>query len=305
MLARLISLTIVTVENRNSRVYLYLVSISSTQRMQAYAKKALILSAFFIAYFLLIPSALAENCSSSKLSPAEKATVKWVYDGDTLLLNDKRKIRIIGIDTPEVKHHKQKAQAYGAKAREALRELLNRFNYRVLLRYSVEKKDRYSRQLAHVYLPDGTNLSNWLLERGYAKTMPFPPNIRLAKCYQRAEYMAQQKSLRIWRYDNNNNNQIKTAKTLPQKASGSIRFQGVIKKIKHHKKSSVLIFKDHFKGHSKKTIRIKIKNKNLKYFKKRKLSAFKGKTIIVSGTLRNRKGKRTIYINHPTQLKVL
>ena len=238
------------------------------------------------------------NCSSSQLSPSEKATVKWVYDGDTLLLQDKRKIRIIGIDTPEVKHHKQKAQAYGAKAREALRELLKKQNYQILLRYGKEKQDKYKRTLAHVFLPDGTNISNWLLERGYAKTFAFPPNTILANCYQVVEETAQNNALRIWRYKKN---QIKTIETLSARYTGYIRFKGVVNKIKHHKKSLIMTFE----GNRKRPIRLKIKKKNLKYFKKFKIDSLKNKTILVTGILRSRYGKRTIYVNYPTQLKII
>jgi len=273
-----------------------------SKRCHKHIKKALVSSAFFfVANFLLFLFAtpiLAANCTSPQLTPPEKATVKWVYDGDSLLLRDKRKIRIIGIDTPEVKHHQQKAQAYGAKAREALRELLKSHDYQVYLRYGAERKDRYSRILAHVYLPDGTNISNWLLERGYAKTLAIPPNIKLAKCYQKDEEKAQQQSLKIWRYKKN---QIKTVEKLSQRSSGYIRLEGTIKKIKRHKKSLIL----EFKGNSKKRIRVKIQKKNLKYFKALKFDKLLNKTILVTGTLRKRYGKRTIYVNYPTQLKVL
>ncbi len=265
-------------------------------------KKALVSGAFFIAIiyllFFSISPVLAANCISPQLTPPEKASVKWVYDGDSLLLKDNRKIRVIGIDTPEVKHHKQKAQAYGAKAREALRELLKSHNYQVYLRYGAERYDRYSRILAHVYLADGTNISNWLLERGYAKTMSIPPNITLANCYLKAEEKAQQQRLKIWRYKQN---QIKTVQMLSQRSSGYIRLKGKVKKIKYHKKSLIL----EFKGNSKKSVRVKIQKKNLKYFKILKFKKLINKTILVTGILRKRYGKRTIYVNYPTQLKIL
>ncbi len=264
-------------------------------------KKASTLDAFFVAVFLLlfcINPAQAKNCSSSKLGSPEKAQVKWVYDGDTLLLKDKRKIRVIGIDTPEVKHHKQKSQAYAAKAREALRELLKRFNYHIILRYGAEKRDRYSRDLAHVYLPDGTNIANWLLQRGYAKSMPIPPNIALARCYKIAEQKAQQQHLRIWRYQEN---QIKTATTLSPRYTGYIRLEARVKQLKHYKKSLIIMLD----SNSRRTLRIKIKKKNLNYFKTLNLNKLRNKTIIVTGILKSHYGKRTIYVNYPTQLQIL
>lgn len=267
-------------------------------------EKALNLSAFFIACLLCLTSilssfpAFADSCSTRLLSTPEKASVKWVYDGDTLLLRDKRKIRVIGIDTPEVKHHKQKAQAYGAKAREALREKLNKYQYHILLRYGKEHQDKYGRTLAHVFLPDGTNISNWLLERGYARALAFPPNIALANCYRLSEQKAQDKSLRIWRYKNH---QIKTKDSLSNTFSGYVRYQGKIIDIKKHKKSVILILE----GNSKRPLRIKIKKKHLKYFKSLKINALWHKTILVSGILRNRKGTRTIYVSYPTQISII
>jgi len=86
------------------------------------------MGAFFVpvicAIFIIPLTFAGEICPAPANCSLENAKVKWVYDGDTLLLTDKRKIRIIGVDTPETRHHKQRAEAYGAKAKEALREKL-------------------------------------------------------------------------------------------------------------------------------------------------------------------------------------
>ena len=254
--------------------------------------------AFVTSVFLSSHFVNAENCISNKLSAPENATVKWIYDGDSLLLTDKRKIRIIGIDTPETKHHKQKAQAYGAKAREALRELLKSFNYQVTLRYGKERKDKYKRTLAHVYLPDGTNISNWLLEQGYAKILAFPPNIALADCYKKSEEIAQAQLLKIWRYKGN---QIKQASSLPRRINGYVRLEGTISRIKRFRKTLIMELESNSKSH----IQIKIKKRNLPYFSKIDPDKLWNKTIIVTGLLKNKKGKRTLYLNHPSQLIVI
>ncbi len=264
-------------------------------------KKALRKGAFFafVTSVLLVSHfANADNCVSKKLSSPESATVKWVYDGDTLLLTDKRKIRIIGIDTPETKHHKQKAQAYGAKAREALRELLQQFDYQITLRYGKERKDKYKRTLAHIYLSDGTNISNWLLEQGYAKTLAFPPNIALAECYKKSEEIAQAQSLKIWRYKGN---QIKQASSLPRRINGYVRLEGTVSKIRRFRKTLIMELESNTKSH----IEIKIKKRNLSYFNEIDPDKLWNKTIIVTGLLKNKKGRRTLYLSHPSQLKVI
>ena len=43
-------------------------------------------------------------------------TVKWVNDGDTIVLINGWRVRYIGIDAPEIDHENQKAQPYGYKA---------------------------------------------------------------------------------------------------------------------------------------------------------------------------------------------
>ncbi len=259
-------------------------------------KKALLLSAFFV-FFLSVSQSYADQCDSDYLSKPETATVKWVYDGDTILLTDKRKIRIIGIDTPEVKHHKQKAQAYGAKAREALRELLKRHDYNVTLRFGKEKKDRYSRVLAHVFTPDNINISSWLLAQGFAKTMSIPPNIQLADCYKEVESEAQEQSLRIWKLKRN---KLTDAATLSLRKRGFVRLRGVVTKVSEYRKTLTM----ELESTSKHPIIIKIRKANRRYFKKLDQNKLWGQTIRVSGVLKKRRGKRVIYLNHSSQLEL-
>ncbi len=259
------------------------------------------MSVFFMSViYSLFFSALvfADECNSDVLSDANLVTVKWVYDGDTLLLTDKRKIRLIGIDTPEVKHHKQRKQAYSAKAREALRELLKKNNYKVTLRYGDERKDRYARTLAHVYTPNGINVSTWLLEKGFASTLIFPPNIKLADCYKKSESHAQQLSLGIW---NLKRNKIRLADKLPKRVKGQVRLKGKIRKVTQHKKSIIMELDSASKSH----IQIKIKKQNFRYFKNLDTDKLWDKTIIISGYLKNKRNKRTISLKHPSQLRVV
>lgn len=177
----------------------------------------------------------ADSCDLVTQTNVEKAIVKWVYDGDTLLVTDtdgskKRKIRIIGIDTPEVKHHKQKAQMYGAKAKEELRVLIKDANYQIFLEFDKEKRDRYKRDLAHVYLANGSNISEWLLEQGFAKTLVIPPNVKYAECYKSAERIAQQQKKRIWKLKGN---RVKTTRDLKSRSKGYVRLKGKISRIKN------------------------------------------------------------------------
>jgi len=289
---RLISLTTATVENNQA-----------TTLLARYFEKALFMGAFFI-LLLFLPSILfaQQSCALSPKSSVEYAKVKWVYDGDTLLVtdqkgNNKRKIRIIGIDTPEVKHHQQKAQLFGSKAREELRALLKKHNYQIILEFDKDKRDRYDRELAYTYLKNGDSISEWLLIRGYAKTLIIPPNVRHADCFKKAEKIAQAKKLRLWKLKNN---QIKTVKELKNKTKGYIRLKAKIRRIKESKKTIILEVESRFK----KPLQLRIKKKHLNYFKSIKLDKLVNQEVLVTGRLKKKKGKRTINLYHSSQLVI-
>ena len=260
------------------------------------------MGAFFVpaiyAFFITPPTFASETCPAPRNSSLENAKVKWVYDGDTLLLTDKRKIRIIGIDTPETRHHKQKAEPYGAKAKEALRGKLKQSNYAIKLLYGKEKKDRYSRTLAHVFLKDGTNISSWLLEQGFAKTLTIPPNVKFAHCYKSIETSAQQNNQNIWK---TKRHQLQKATSLNTKTKGYIRLKGEVRKLKKRSKSITF----NISNNQKKPIQVKIKNRNLRYFKSVNFDTLNGKSIIVSGMLKNKRNKRVIQLSHPSQLQII
>jgi len=96
------------------------------------------------------------------------------------------------------------------------------------------------------------------------------------------------------------------AKSLPRRINGYVRLQGKISKIKRYRKSLIM----ELESNSKSPIRVKIKKRNMRYFNKAEFKEINpdklwNKTIIVTGLLKNKKGKRTLYLNYPTQLKVV
>ena len=247
--------------------------------------KALILGAFVV-------STAAFACQSGEVS--KPVGVKFVYDGDTLYLKDNRKVRIIGMNTPEVRHHNQTAEAYGAEATEALRELLYKHHNQVQLQIGTDAYDRYGRLLAHVFLADGTNVSEWMLTHGFATTLFIPPNLNYLDCYVKAERKAQRKQLNIWKQKAFH---LQVADLIDKNYTGYTRLVGRVKKIKHNKRSFIIYLRG--------GIRIKITQANLHYFKHVKLDELQGKKISVAGLLRKKGKSRTIHVKHPVYLKVL
>ena len=118
----------------------------------------------------------------------ERAKVRYVIDGDTVVLTDGRKVRIIGIDTPELGHDGRPDQPYARQARRYLAGILHAPHNEIELAYDRDRYDHYHRTLAHVFLPDGSNIDALILARGLATPLVIPSNLAFLNCYSgRAE----------------------------------------------------------------------------------------------------------------------
>lgn len=116
----------------------------------------------------LFPLFLAAFILFSPVLWAEK--VRYVIDGDTFILESNQRVRMIGIDAPEIRHAKygKKAEPYGKEAKQYLRRLIQGCDVR--LTDGGEPFDRFGRRLAYVYLKDGTFVNRKMVEAGYAET---------------------------------------------------------------------------------------------------------------------------------------
>jgi len=101
---------------------------------------------------------------------AQYRTVRRVVDGDTLVLENKERVRLIGVDTPETKHPNKPVEYYGKEATAFTRKTVQ--GKRVRLEFDqanahIGHKDRYKRTLAYVFLEDGTLLNAEIIKQGY------------------------------------------------------------------------------------------------------------------------------------------
>jgi len=136
--------------------------------------------------------------------------VKRAVDGDTLVLENGERVRLIGIDTPEM-HESNKLyrdaqrtkqdvstiQKLGQRAYAFTRKLVE--GKRVSLEFDVEKQDRYSRLLAYVYLKDGTFVNAKIVEEGYASLMTYPPNVKYADLFLKLYREARENRRGLWK----------------------------------------------------------------------------------------------------------
>lgn len=146
---------------------------------------------------LLALTGCADPASERAGSGRVSARVTQHTDGDTLWLSGIGKVRLIGIDTPEVFRG---VECYGRRAAAFVRRVLP-LRSEVRYRLGAEERDRYGRALAYVWLDDGRFLNRLLLARGYAQTLTIPPNVEYVDDFAAAARGARGRGLGLWAAD--------------------------------------------------------------------------------------------------------
>ena len=123
-------------------------------------------------------------------------TVKWVNDGDTIVLTDGKRVRYIGINSPEIDHDKQRAQPFGYAARTFNKQMV--LNRKVRLEFDLERHDRYGRLLAYIFLPEKIFLNEEMLQKGYAFFLFHKPNLKYNQRLLKAQQEAMKAKKGLW-----------------------------------------------------------------------------------------------------------
>ena len=115
--------------------------------------------------------------------------VSEVTDGDTVLLNNGKVIRYVGVDAPE------EGEPFYEEAAQANYELLQGGG--LTLEYDIDKQDRYGRVLAYVWM-DTLLVNAELVRRGMASVYTFSPNLKYRDRLVLLQKEAREKGKGIW-----------------------------------------------------------------------------------------------------------
>jgi len=149
------------------------------------------------------------NLPFGKAEAYNDILVTRAVDGDTLVLGNNERVRLIGIDTPEI-HESEKLQRDSRRSGQDIRTIkaMGQRSYaftrnlvegkRVRLEFDVERRDRYSRLLAYVYLPDGIFVNAEIVRQGYASLMTYPPNVKYADLFLNLYREARENRRGLW-----------------------------------------------------------------------------------------------------------
>ncbi len=160
-------------------------------------KKA-VFTAFFFTCLLAQAETQQTPCGLGPLT-GEEVFAKSVHDGDTLTLMSGDKVRLIGINSPEIAREERPSEAYSRQAQKALKALV--MDKPLLLGFDRQERDRYGRLLAHIFTPEGVNINAKMLEAGLAAQIIVPPNLGIKDCYAKIERNARCQQQGLWQLD--------------------------------------------------------------------------------------------------------
>ena len=153
---------------------------------------------------MLLLGASTKPMTEIKLIKGETDQVREIVDGDTLFLASGLKVRLSGIQAPKLSLGRDHVTDWplGHEAKMALRELA--LGQSVSLFYGGERRDRYERALAQLYVGDdqsGVYLQEEMLRRGLARVYTWPDTFQNSAILLAAEYEARESKRGIWALD--------------------------------------------------------------------------------------------------------
>jgi micrococcal nuclease len=236
---------------------------------------------------------------SGKLVRGGEALVVSVVDGDTVVLDDKRQVRLVGIQAPKLPLGRDyvKKQPFADQSKTALEGLV--LGKVVRLSYGGRRTDRHGRALAHLHLKDGTWVQGWLLEQGLARVYSFRDNRTRVAAMLALEEDARQRMEGLWghRYYSildaaRSHKLVDTFQLVRATIKDAVRIKGRVYL--------------NFGADWRKDFTVTISPKNLRLFGKAGLrpETWRGREIMVRGWINWRNGPM-IDVTHPEQIEVL
>jgi micrococcal nuclease len=217
--------------------------------------------------------------------------VSRVYDGDTITLQNGTKVRLLGINTPEIEGISKHDEPGGQTARAWLKKRIEKQTVRI--QTDAVTRDKYQRLLAHVFTVEGEHINLSLVEEGLATTDIHPPNLAYVESLVAAEKRAQSAGKGLWALPEYQAHALAASRKIP--TSGWQRLTGTISDISGNKN-----YQSFQLGPNGSGIEIRVSNENLSLFPPP--SAYEGHRVEARGWPSCKHGSCYMYVKHPSAL---
>lgn len=241
---------------------------------------------------LILAACLAfPGCRREYVSP-KGYLVRNIIDGDTVELSNGRRVRYIGVDTPETMKKVAGKWLYDPEPFAAEAKKLNRSlvgGKRVSLEFGSRKEDKYGRWLAYVET-DGKMANEELLREGYAVLVVYPPNDKYLEDLVEAQEEAKMARRGVW----------KDLKTISAGEAGANigRVVTVRGKVNEIVSSGNTVYIDL----AERGVSVVVYGPNLRFFQG-SLRGYEKKVLEITGKIKDIKGP-SLVVYHPTQVRI-
>lgn len=249
-----------------------------------------LISRLFISSLIVLLIQIIPRHASSLEQPRQDIrhpSVRRVIDGDTIVISGNEHVRYVGIDAPE------KGEPFYEEAAARNRELLSGRMVKIII-CPEEPRDRHGRLLGFVY-SGGVDVNEALVKEGLARKLIIPPcGSERAGEFEKAEAAAREKGLGIWGKASRANAPVIPASEARRHIDEYMRVKGRVKKTFKGKGIAFLDFEGGFSAVVfKETLGLLEKGP----------AYYGGKTVIISGVIKERKGRPEIVIKTPSQIE--
>jgi len=221
----------------------------------------------------------------------ERATIERITDGDTVVLADQRRVRLIGINAAEPNAQSIKLKIAAQRATEVLETWLPR-GESVVLHIGDEPYDHHDRLLAHITrASDGLAVAHLMVQRGLAVQSAVAPTTRCVLDFVALENHAVAANLGLWKV---RELMSISANKLNARSHGFKLISGTVTNVKSRKRHDEL-----FVG---KQLRVKVRRELAKQMS---LQTLLGKNIEVRGWLSNNNNQTYLWLHHAANLSML
>lgn len=144
-----------------------------------------------------VPAPTPAPTKAAAASSAGLVAVVGVVDGDTIkvrLGGVTERVRVIGIDTPEL----ASGECYAQQASSRMQSLVQSRKVRLVRDPSQDDRDRYDRLLRHVQLTDGRQVAQVLIAGGFGEEYTHDRAYAGQAAYKAAERAAREAGKGIW-----------------------------------------------------------------------------------------------------------
>lgn len=231
------------------------------------------------------------SCRQEAVTALERVAVDYVYDGDTLRLRGGERLRLVGINTPELGRDGSSDEPLARAAQGALESLVA--GGHIWLEQARDSRDRHGRRLAYAFDGQGNSVSAVLLQQGLGFHVAISPNTAYADCLQLAERRAREEKRGVWAV---RAFEARSVASLRPSEGGFRRIRGEVTHVS---------FKDNgwwvqLGG----KVGLRIKAADQAQFSRRDLAALEGETVEARGWLVARDGDWWLMnIGHPSMMQ--